>query len=483
MKLDPAKIKKDPVYFTEKVVGMKLTSYQKEWMRLAELKKKVVIMAFRSSGKTRQLIVNYAIWNAVTRPVTEYLIISKTLPQAIKILKDVRITILTSPLLKTLVPSNRSQSWSRTEIELANRSSIKCRAYNDNIRGEHVHGVLCDEMGEYDDHEVLKKAVMPTLRAKRGFFVGLGTPKSELDLLHEVERNPGFSMFHFDRFPAEGDKGDLFLERYPDTTIEHRDGAVFVMDKKTKKVIESYNTLAWSQEFLLKPLSTKDKLFPEHMVEACLDPSQTLREGPENMKQYFMGADFAMSAQSGSDYTVITVLEKSPGSQKLTLVHMDRFRGLDYTLQKQRIKEVAQKYQIVKALGDENSFGRIFIYDLKAEGIPIEGYKFTYHSGSKDELIKSLRDQFEKEGFVLPYSDSDVKTRTMVQTLVTELTKFGIIFDMKSKVVKFQGTGEHDDCVISLALATFIARHISMACFSAIKGSQKHRSPFIVAAR
>jgi hypothetical protein len=197
-----------------------------------------------------------------------------------------------------------------------------------------------------------------------------------------------------------------------------------------------------------------------------------------------MGCDFAMSAQSGSDFTVITVLEKAPGSKKLRLVWMERFRGLDYTIQKQKIKELAEKFQIIKALGDEGSFGKVFIYDLKAEGVPIEGYKFTHQSGSKEELIKALRDQFEKEGFELPYSPNDVKTRTLVGELVKELSKFGIIFDMRSKTVKFEGTGEHDDCVISLALANFIARHVTIGMFSAIKGSSRRRSnPFAISVK
>jgi len=483
MKINPVRIRKDPVYFIEKIIGMNLITYQKEWLHLLQKKKRITLLAFRSSGKTRQLIVHHCLWRAVCEPKTEFLIISKTLPQAIKILKDIRTTLVTTPLLKTVIPSNRSQSWSRTEIELANHSYMKARAYNENIRGEHVDGVYCDELGEYDDHEILKKAVFPTLRAKRGQFVGLGTPKSELDLLHSIEKDPGFASIYTDRYPAEGEKGNLFEQRYPEMRIEHKEGAVHIVDKKTGITEETYSTMTWSQEFLLNPVSMQDKLFPDHMVNACLDPTETFQEGPKVMKQYFMGVDFAMSAQSGSDYTVVIILEKGPSSHKLKLVAMERFQGLDYNIQKERIKELAFKYQIIKALGDEGSFGKVFIYDLKKEGVPIDGYKFTYQSHTKEELIKALRDQFEKEGFCFPYSQEDVKTYTMIKTLLNELTKFGIIFDMRNKMVKFQGTGKHDDCVIALALANFISRHITMGMFSAIKGSQIRNNPFSVAVK
>lgn len=483
--LDKKKVMTDPIYFIEKVIygkqGWKLTSFQKEWLRLIEEKNRVTFMAFRSSGKTRQLFVHYFLWKALTRPATQYLIISKTLPQAIEVLKDIRLTIITNPLLKQLVPSNRSQAWSRTELELANHSRILSKAYNDNVRGLHVDGLGCDELGEYQDHEILRKAVLPTIRAKRGFFVGVGTPKSELDLLHEIERDPGFSSIYFDRYPAEGEKGNLFEERYPDTKIVHRDGAIYIDDKETNKTIETYNKLTWSQEFLLNPVSTEDKLFPAHMIQECMDPTASFQYEPKNMHQYFMGVDFAMSAQAGADYTVITVLEKSPGRKQLKIVYLERFKGMDYNIQKDRIIEIAERYQVIKVLGDENTFGKVFIYDLKSEGVPIDGYKFSSSNKSKEEIIKALRDQFEKRGFVIPGAKDDAKTVTMVNALTDELSKFGIIFDMRTKTVKFEGTGKHDDMVISLGLANYIARHITMGVFSAIKGSDKRKSnPFII---
>ena len=486
MKLNPQKIKKSCVYFVEEVIykGTKyfLTSFQKEWLDLCQKHKRITIMAFRSSGKTRQMIVHHSLWRAICNPGTEYLIISKTLPQAIKILKDIRTTLLSVPLLKTCIPSNRSQSWSRTEIELSNHSSIKARAYNENVRGEHVDGVYCDELGEYDDQEIIKTAIFPTIRAKRGQFVGLGTPKSELDLLHSIERDPGFSSIYFDRYPAENETSNLFEERYPDTQVVHKDGAVHVIDKKTQLTIETYNNMTWSQEFLLKPVSMEDKLFPDHMVNACLDPTMTFQPDVKNLHQYFMGVDFAMSATAGSDFTVITVLEKAPGNKKIKLVWMERIRGLNYIAQKEKIIEIAERYEVIKILGDEGSFGKTFIFDLRQEGMPIEGYRFTYQSSSKEELIKALRDQFEKEGFILPYSQDDIKTYTLVKALIDELLKFGIIFDMKKKQVRFEGTGKHDDCVISLALCNYIARHITTSLFSVSTSSQRRTKsdPFAV---
>jgi len=194
-----------------------------------------------------------------------------------------------------------------------------------------------------------------------------------------------------------------------------------------------------------------------------------------------MGVDFAMSAQSGSDYTVITVLEKSPSSKVLKLVMMERYKGLDYSAQKERILELAERYQVTKVLGDESSFGKTFIYDLKAMGVPIDGIKFSGANKNKEDIIKALRDQFEKKGFIFPFKRDCVKTKTMVNVLIDELTKFGIVFDMKKKCVTFEGSGRHDDCVISLAICNFIARHVSMGLFSAIKGSEAKRSKNIFA--
>lgn len=485
--INAKKLINDPVYFVEKIIkghhpSGNLVQFQKDWLKISKKHKRLVFMAFRSSGKTSQLIINDCLWHAVTKPGTKYIIISRTLPQAIEILKDMKTVILACPLLNSVVPNNKSQSWSKSEIELKNGSRIMARAYNENVRGLHVDGVYADEMGEYGSHDVLKKAIMPMLRAKGGFFKGLGTPKSELDLLHAIETEPGFSAFHFDRWPAEGEKGDLFVQRYPHTKIIHEQGKVSIIDNKTNETIETYDTLTWSQEFLLKPVSTSDKLFPEHMVAACVDQNLTFYENPVNMRQYFMGVDFAMSAQSGSDYTVITVLEKAPGDKKLKIVWIERFKGMDYTFQKEKIKELAKRYQVIKILGDESSFGKVFISDLMQDGMPIQGMAFSGANNNKTDIIKALRDQFEQQGFLIPRSPDDAKTKITVDALLDELNKFGIIFDINKKAVTFQGLGKHDDMVISLALANFIARHISMGIFSVIKGSDSGRfNPFAVA--
>jgi phage terminase large subunit-like protein len=487
MKLDMKKVISDPCYFIEAVIyagtGYKLTPYQKEWLMISKARRRVTFMAFRTSGKSRQLFCHYFLWNAITRPNTEYILLSKTLPQAVELLKTVRMTLLSTPALKSLIPKNRAQTWSRTEIEFSNNSRILSKTANDNVRGMHVNGVGADELGEWQDQTILRDAILPTLLSKRGFFIGVGTPRSELDLLHAIERDPGYSSIYFDRYPAEGPKGNLFEQRYPGLKIEHREGAVHIIDVTDGKTVETYDNLTWSQEFLLQPVSMKDRLFPEHLITACMDHQAIFSSELKNMHQYFMGVDFAMSAQAGSDFTVLTILEKSPGSKKLVVKLIERWRGVNYNEQKRRIKEIAESYQVVKILGDEGSFGKIFIYDLKAEGLPIEGYKFTHQSRSKEEIIKALRDQFEQQGFIIPYGVGCTKTRPTVDVLLDELAKFGIIFDTKSKTVKFEGTGAHDDTVISLALANFIARHISMACFAAIKGSHKGFNPFSVAVK
>ena len=46
-KLDPKKLRTDPIYFIEEVIGHKLTWFQKEWLDLARKHHRVCFMAFR----------------------------------------------------------------------------------------------------------------------------------------------------------------------------------------------------------------------------------------------------------------------------------------------------------------------------------------------------------------------------------------------------------------------------------------------------
>jgi hypothetical protein len=466
--IDLKRIKEDPVYFVEAVINLTepkliLADFHKEWLRLPAGHKRLSLMAFRSSGKTELFFVVYPIWRAFTQPGFQGIVTSNTEKQAIRILRRIKQRIEANPILKTSIPSARTDTWSKTELTLSNGSWIGSKPYNENLRGEHIDFIGCDEMGEYKDFDILKKVVLPMLRAKRGNLVGVGTPTSDIDLLHTIEKEDFFRAFQTDRFPAEGDKGDLFKIRYPETEVKHTENVVELWDSGL--LVDTFSNIDWSQEFLLVPLGEDDQLFPISLINYSFDRERRMELKTRNDCKYYMGLDFAMSSKTTSDYTVITIIERPVKGDEMRVIWIDRSKGLSYQAQKAKIINYARLVKPTKIVCDDGNVGKIFIQDLKAAYLPVEGYHFggshVIMGQNKRELFMLLREQFEKQKLYINADSSALQTRIMTNRLVEELTKFSN---------KFEGKGKHDDMVDSLALAVYGARRYAGGVFTAVAG-------------
>lgn len=479
-KLPPNVINKcrtDICYFIEKIVNLtepkiNLLPYHKEWFELVKKHKRLSLMAFRSSGKSELFFVLYPIWRAFTQPNFQGILVSNSEKQAIRLLRRIKQRIESNPVLSTSIPSSRSDSWSKTELTLSNGSWIGSKPYNENLRGEHVDFIGADELGEYKDYEILKKVCLPMLRAKGGNFVGVGTPTSELDLLHTIEKEDFFRSFKTARYPAITPTKNYFEQRYPNTKIVDQGNIIELHDDGV--LVDTFSQLDWSQEFLLKPLGDSDQLFPWQLIQYSFDNTQAFHYQPKNTCRYYFGVDFAISAQAAADYTVITVMEREHDSDEIRVVNIDRSKGLSYEMQKRKIQTLAQVYKPVKLLCDDGNVGKIFLQELKREGLPVEGYHFggagNIMSQNKRELFMKLREQFERQKIVINSAQNDLRTRQTVNYLMNEMSKFGIKVDKVTKSTKFEGIGKHDDMVDSLALAVWASAGKSSGSFAVARG-------------
>jgi len=454
------KLLMDPVFFIESVIGemgtiLKLTDYQKEWIMLLHNNPRVNLTAFRSSGKSEILMVCYPIYLAFTKPKSQTLVISASQPQSSEILKRIRDRILFNEVLRTAVPSNRSASWSKTELELKNGSRVISKSITSSIVGYHVDLVCCDEVGYYRDHGIFETAIPPMVTAKNGRILCVGTPTSMVDLLHKLGKNKAYVS---NIYPVKTKDMNLWEQRYP--------------DKDIREVRKEYDSLSWSREFLCRPLSAADQLFPYDLVEKSFDYARPMEYAYDKRCIYYMGIDFALSGETGSDFTVFTLLEKDNKEHTLRIKMMERYKGLSYMSQKQRIVQLYEIFHPIKVIVDEGTFGKAFLQELRQLGLSITGFKFT--NQSKQELILNLRNAFENNIIRINYLQSDDKTRNMVKELTKELLNFGVKLTKTGKI-GFEGLGAHDDLVMSLALAVFCGRSFSnnKTLFEVRRGSKR----------
>jgi len=300
------------------------------------------------------------------------------------------------------------------------------------VRGGHYNYALIDEISTYPDPQLYWNAVVPTVNAKKGHIMAIGTPLSEFDLLAQLKKN---KEYRYAEYPAlKKDGTPLWPERF---SIEDL------------KKIEAENPVAFAREYLLVITDSHITPFPFNLIVKAYDRNkQFLPKRPANDdSKYFVGVDLASSPEG--DYTVITTVKRNDDGT-IELVDMKRFRGMFVQAQLEEIKAVNQKFQPLKVLIDESQFGKMMIQQLFDWNVPVEGYQFT--RAKRMELFKNLIFLFQSRSVILPYSDLDPETVAMVDILTKELTS--VVPEVTASGQEtYVAMSKHDDCVISLGLA------------------------------
>lgn len=154
---------------------------------------------------------------------------------------------------------------------------------------------------------------------------------------------------------------------------------------------------------------------------------------PQPNTNYVFGVDWGRT----NDATVIVVLDMV----NKQVVHVDRMIKTGFDLQVGRLNALFQKWSPQTIIAESNSIGLPMIERLQRMNMPIRA--FTTSNQSKAEIIEKLSLAIEKNEIGL------IRHDVLLQELIAytqERTPGGLI--------KYGAPpGEHDDCVMALALA------------------------------
>ena len=171
-------------------------------------------------------------------------------------------------------------------------------------------------------------------------------------------------------------------------------------------------------------------------IHSCV--KGTLEE-PQSGHLYIIGWDIAKY----SDFSVMTVVDV----ESKHVVAFDRFNGIDYMLQLQRLKAIATKYNNAQVVMDSTGLGDPLLEQVKELRLHVVGVNFT--NSTKQQLIQNLALQIEKKEVSFPE----------IQELINELSIYEYEMTRAGNVTYAAPSGYHDDCVISLALAVWGITH------------------------
>jgi hypothetical protein len=171
-------------------------------------------------------------------------------------------------------------------------------------------------------------------------------------------------------------------------------------------------------------------------IKGCM---RGVLQEPNPGESYAIGVDLGRLR----DYTVLTVMSRS---QK-HVVAFERFNKISWELQYNRIKALSQQYNNAVCVIDYTGIGDPIVEALRSGGVPVEPYKIG-GSLSKQQLIEKLRVCIEKSRISFPAN---------LPFLIDELERYEYKVS-ETGVVRYEAPeGHHDDCVVSLALVTWLA--------------------------
>ena len=231
----------------------------------------------------------------------------------------------------------------------------------------------------------------------------------------------------------------------------------FVRGQGQDKDYESWNAPSWENKYLdVNVIEAERSRIPEAVFaqeyggeflnEAGLvfHNVQALATGdwqpPLPGKHYVAGVDLARY----QDYTVVVLM-----NMNREVVHVDRFRKVPWDSQSARIRALCARYNHAQILCDSTGVGDPFVEGLQRAGCKVEGYKLLH--GTKQDLISNLQIMMEEKRIKLPRVQ-------LWPEGIAELENFEYYTSEARNILMSAPSGQHDDCVVALALAAWQVR-------------------------
>jgi hypothetical protein len=156
----------------------------------------------------------------------------------------------------------------------------------------------------------------------------------------------------------------------------------------------------------------------------------------------FMGVDFAISASTQADFTVIWLMGVDPRGNRW-IIDIFKAKGMPYRMQRSKIIEYGRRYQPALIFLESNQMQRIFGDELVLDtDLPIKKFNTTgLEKHSLEKGLPSIRTLLEARKFRIPRGDE--RSVRLTNEWIGEMAAF--IFD-GGKVVS---VGKHDDMAMA----------------------------------
>lgn len=283
-------------------------------------------------------------------------------------------------------------------------------------RSRRYNRVVIDEAGLVPHlGETWERAIRPTLADLEGDAWFLGTPKG---------RNFFWQAYQRGQDPLHGDWQSW---QFPTSSNP------WIKPAEVEAMRASMTERSFRQEVLAEFLEDGGGVFRFVRESATATAQATAVAG----HAYSIGVDWGRSG----DFTAFAVIDATEGA----LVHLDRFTGVEYALQRMRLRALWERFGRPTILAEHNSMGGPIVEELRREGLPV--HPFVTSNQSKAQVVDALALAFEQRALrIIPDP-----------VLVGELEAFEAT-RLPSGMLRYAAPeNQHDDAVVAACLAWWAA--------------------------
>ena len=314
-------------------------------------------------------------------------------------------------LQNRLHPITRDISQQERRLELQGGGTVEIWSLDspDAGRGRAYAAVVADESALIPNLEsAWQESIRPMLTDFRGSAWFLSTPKGIANYfctLYQRGQDPN--------------RTDWASWQQPTSSNPYIDGA------EIEAARADLSELAFAQEYLAQFVTWSGAVF-RNIMAAVAEP-------PEGVQAVIIGVDWGRV----NDYTVFVAL-----SSRGQVLAIDRFRGIEYSLQRGRLKAFRDNLGgNAWIVAESNSMGGPVIEQLQRDGLPV--VPFTTTNASKSAIIETLALAFERGQIQIPNDPA----------LLGELQAFEAR-PLPSGLMRYSAPeGLKDDIVMALAIA------------------------------
>lgn len=426
--------------------------------------RKMAILAPRGSGKSWALSVSVVIYMFFKRFRDLIFVIAPTEDQAALIFDYVYRHFKDNNFLDSLVSNYKLHNKPYIKMKggtMMRRAPVAPSNQGQSIRGQHPTFLVVDESPLIADQLFIDN-VEPCIVANKAPFINLGTPKNKDNhmyrYLYDENYADSFERLHFTWRDAVV-KGDAYAAPYNEE------------DMLTKMMEWGEDSIYWKTEYECAFVESISNVFNPKNLRRCFEEYalytfDEIDNGREVGTNNTVSVDIGKSVNS----TVICVwrTEKSELGNIARLLYLEEITpktgGHDIPYQRQRIMEVADKFEAARVIIDATGIGGAIEQEIRLECLPrsIHFLPFVFTGGAKGSKSYVYRDyvSFMQQGLIkVPNPENlGAPEAKLVWKWYREHADIEYVMDSTQKTEKISApNGKHDDYCDSSVLGIHAA--------------------------